>query len=138
VASLPFTLFQPYAAWADALGIPAAQRAYDDDPFSNGIPNLVAYATGIPPSSPDRPPLSIASSNGSPLLTIPWRTDIDTAVWFRVESSTNLLDPAWPTETNLAWQSLPLSSNRAEWIGLPNFYPLPPKKSFRLRVGIDD
>ncbi len=138
VASLPFTLFQPYAAWADALGIPAAQRAYDDDPFSNGIPNLVAYATGIPPSSPDRPPLSIASSNGSPLLTIPWRTDIDTAAWFRVESSTNLLDPAWPTETNLAWQSLPLSSNRAEWIGLPNFYPLPPKKSFRLRVGIDD
>ncbi len=129
VASLPFTLFQPYAAWADALGIPAAQRAYDDDPFSNGIPNLVAYATGIPPSSPDRPPLSIASSNGSPLLTIPWRTDIDTAVWFRVESSTNLLDPAWPTETNLAWQSLPLSSNRAEWIGLPNFYPLPPKKN---------
>ncbi len=138
VASLPLTLFQPYAAWADASGIPSARRAYSDDPFSNGIPNLVAYATGIPPASPDRPPLSIASSNGSPFLAIPWRTDIDTATWFRIESSTNLLDPAWPPETNLSWQSLPLSSNRSQWIALPLTSPLPPRQSFRLQVGIHD
>ena len=139
VASLAFTLRESYEEWADAQEIPAAQRGLDADPFSNQVPNLVAYATGISPQAPDRRAVSIALAAGSPFVAFPWRTDIDSGAWYRVESTTNLMNPgAWPAESNLAWQFVPLGPSRVEWQGQPDPQPGPPQKSYRVRFGMDD
>ena len=138
VASLTFTLRESYGEWADAQEIPAARRGWNDDPFSNHIPNLVAYATGISPQAPDRRAISISLADGSPLVAFPWRTDIDSGAWHRVESTANLLDPdPWPAESNLWWQPVPLGPNRIEWRGRPDVPPPSERKSYRVRFGMD-
>ncbi len=126
----PLHLAETYAEWTDAQGIPADRRAYDDNPL--GVSNLVAYATGtLDPS------LSIAE--GTHVLSMPWRTDIQTNVWFSAESTTNLPQPdAWFYDVHLDWQLIPLGSNRVELRGQPATNPLPAQKSYRIRFGIDD
>ena len=128
----PLHLVETYAEWADAQGLPPDRRAYDDNPL--GVSNLVAYATG----SLD-PSLSIAAAAGTHVLSLLWRTDLPTNVWFSAESTTNLPHPnAWFTDAHLDWQLVPLGSNRVELLGQPATNPSPAQKSYRVRFGIDE
>lgn len=138
VASAQMDLFVSYEAWADALAIPAHQRGYADDPFGQGVPNLIAYATGISPQAPDRKALTIAFSNGSPFIAIPWRMDISPGASFRTEASGHLPDPAaWLAASQLIWQSSILGSNRVEWQGRQATNPVPSGTTYRVWFELD-
>jgi len=106
---------QSYEQWIAEQGIPEGQQAVDDDPYGTGIPNLIAYTTGLEPDVPDQRAFAISQDGEEVVLKLPWRTDIEEGAYFEVESSTNLV--AWTVDTNLFWDSFPLDSTRVEWKG---------------------
>ncbi len=103
---------QTYEQWLDEWAIPEGSRAIDDDPYGTGLPNLVAYATGLPPDVPSQRAVTIRTWDAGPSLALPWRTDIGPGVYYAVEVSTNLVE--WYTATNLVWDAVPLNGAREE------------------------
>jgi hypothetical protein len=106
---------QSYEQWVAEQGIPEGQRGVGDDPYGTGLPNLIAYTTGLEPDVPDQRAFAIAQDGEEVVLKLPWRTDIEAGAYFEVESSTNLV--VWSVDTNLTWGASPLDDKRVEWKG---------------------
>ncbi len=127
---------QTYEQWLAEHGIPEGQQAPGDDPYDTGIANLIAYTTGLAPDVPGQRPFSIHQQDAEPEITLPWRTNISTNVYFEVKSSTNLVE--WITETNLYWDAVPLNSGREEFRGRFLSDPSTDMLFFRLLFGLEE
>jgi uncharacterized delta-60 repeat protein len=78
-----------FSAWADAL--PAGQRAPDDDPDFDGIPNLVEYALGLDPLTDSAAQMPQTVNNGTHLTYTYRRVRSD--ITYSVEAGDNLALP---------------------------------------------
>ena len=127
---------QTYEEWVMEQDIPEGEQEPGDDPYGTGIPNLVAYTTGLAPEVPDQRPLVIHLNGGEPLIALPWRTDISGEAYFEVEQSTNLA--TWVADTNLSWVTVPLNSHREEYQGRLSKDDLESRMFFRILFGLDE
>jgi hypothetical protein len=125
---------QTFEQWLDEWNVPEGARGLGDDPYETGLPNLVAYATGLEPDVPHQKAIAIRSLGVQALLALPWRTDIGTDVYYSVESSTNLVE--WQTATNLVWDAVPLNGAREERQGWMEHESMPDIQFFRVRFGL--
>ncbi len=81
-------------------GVPANQRGPADDPDSDGIANLLEYALGLAPATPDSAGLPIAAVIGGDLTLTCTRAD-PAALTYLVETTTDLATPASWTATGV-------------------------------------
>ena len=83
-----------FDAWQDLQGLTGAQRGPLADPDGDGVPNLVEYAFGLQPLTPDAGLLPAASSGG-PAFSVSFRRDTRAANLVLEVLGTAALDQPW-------------------------------------------
>jgi hypothetical protein len=117
----------PFLAFLAAAGVPSNQRAATDDPDADGIVNLLEFALGLAPMTPDSTGLPTISSNAGD-LTLTYTRAQPSAVTYSVQTTTDLTTPAsWtatgvtqgtPDANGLTTASVPLDDPRFLRLGV--------------------
>ncbi len=129
---LSYRDYQTYAQWAEATGIPPAEREPDRDRFGHGIPNLIAYATGIPAHAPAEPLIRLTVTGNELDVAVPWHTNLTPRTWFLLERSPDLEN--WVPMDVPSWESESLDEHRLLYRGrAPLTEPAAEPQFFRLR-----
>lgn len=103
-----------FDAWAASL--PHGQRAWFDDPFTNGLPNLLRWAFGISPLVPDEPERQLrAVPDDSALVRFEYDVGVD------AEDAGVQIAEQWSTNLTLWIDGLPAGmsatrTNQQGWI----------------------
>ncbi len=84
------TLFTAYLINA---GVPVEKRAAADDPDGDGIPNLLEYALGLAPMTPNPTGLPVSQTSGGN-LTLTYKRAVATGITYAVQTTTDLTNPA--------------------------------------------
>ncbi len=125
-----------YDAWADEEGIPAGERDPALDRFGRGIPNLVAYVTGISSSDPAEPLINAFLDNGLMRFQLPVRPEVEDADFF-VSISTDLVE--WNEVPEVDWESSSLDDGRLLMDGtLPVDPDAEGRRFFRIEFRLND
>jgi hypothetical protein len=91
----------PFESFLIAAGVPANQRAATDDPDADGVPNLLEFALGLAPLTPDSDGLPLLAVIGGN-LTLTYDRAQPAAVTYTVETTTDLATPASWSATGVA------------------------------------
>jgi hypothetical protein len=87
--------FNTFEQWASERIPDSNQRGLTDDPGGNGVSNLLAYAFGMPPLSPDRLGLPVIELLGDTLNVDHQRTPNTIDLIYTYEVSPALLPDSW-------------------------------------------
>ncbi len=83
-----------FVGYLIAANVPANQRAATDDPDSDGVANLLEFALGLGPLTPDSGSLPVAAVSGDN-LTLTYVRAEPAAVTYAVESTSDLTTNSW-------------------------------------------
>ncbi len=101
---------QTYHEWAQDGGVETGDASPTCDPFGNGVPHLVRYATGLSPAASGDRFVERDLASGKYRVEIPWRKALSGDAWFLVQESTDLAN--WQGVSPVAWATVPRDDDR--------------------------
>lgn len=99
---------QTYEEWLQQENIPESEQAFDLDRFGTGIPNLVAYFSGLSAEAPEFPITRLEDTAWH--VSLPWKDTLPPSAFFVIEQSTDLLN--WSPLPWNQWQASPMEGGR--------------------------
>ena len=88
-----FTVVDAFTGYLVNAGVPADKRAATDDPDADGVSNLLEYALGLAPMTPNSTGLPVSQISGGN-LTLTYKRAVATGLTYTVQTTATLANPA--------------------------------------------